>query len=831
MPAVFGWIGSTLAAGGVGAALLRLGGSLLLSLAAQALMPRPTPPDNMVTLRNPVSPREIVYGRARKGGTIVYIESTDSNDRMLHMVIVLAAHRVKSLGAVYFDGEMAFNASGTVQSRWNNRAWLDKRLGTDNQTAFSINAPGWTSNHRLRGCAAIYLRLRFDRDVYPGGIPNVTVDIEGKDDILDPRTGVRGYSENPALCLADYMSLERFGLGMQIDAADGVQEDALIEAANICDEVVALDGGGDEPRYNLNGVIPLSETPKTIIEGMLSAMAGRVAWHGGQFHIHAGAYREPTITLTADDVMDGGMTLATRVSARENFNAVRGQFVSPENDWQPDDFPAYESSAYLAEDGGERKYRDIVLPFTLSATMAQRLAKIELERARRQQSVRMSGKLSAYRAVIGETVDLSYAPWGFEEKPFEVIGMSLDMREGPYLAPELVLRETSPLVYDWEASEAQIYEAAPRSNLPSAFDIEPPGVPTVSEELYPTRDGTGVKVLARLEWTAAESSFVDRYEVQARRIETPGGTETGDQFLDRGVTQETRFEIFDVAPGLWQFRVRSVSLLGVRSEWRQRQDEILGLTAPPAQLQNVSIQAAGGLAIIRWTPSTDLDVLIGGRIVIRHSAQESPAWANSVSMDEVAGADGVAVVPLKPGTYLVRARDSSRNYGPAAMVETRGAQVLGFANIDTLIEDPVFDGDKTNCEVDTGALTITDVSQKTASYVFDAGFDFTTVKSVRLRSDILVTGLNLGEDIDDRTDPIDTWLDFDGTDGAEIDVVVEARTTDDDPGDDPEWSGWSRIDSSEVEARGVQCRALLSTQTEDFNVLVSRLRVNADEVA
>ncbi|MFD2101870.1 phage tail protein [Tabrizicola soli] len=288
------------------------------------------------------------------------------------------------------------------------------------------NVPAkWTAAHRLAG-AALYLRLTYDPDAFPGGIPNITVDIEGKDDVLDPRSGTRGYSENPALCLADYLAHPAYGLGAGIGAADGVERASLIEAANICDEIVHLASGGVERRYSCNGVVSLAETPKTIIEGLLSAMAGRVAVQGGSWRIHAGAYRLPEVTLGADDVRAGGLVLATRVSQSENFNAVRGQFVSPENDWQPDDFPAYASEAYLAEDGGERKWRDISLPFTISAATAQRLAKIELERARRQMTVKLAGKLAAWRAGVGETVMLSYARWGFAAKPFEVQGARSD---------------------------------------------------------------------------------------------------------------------------------------------------------------------------------------------------------------------------------------------------------------------------------------------------------------------------------------------------------------------------------------------------------------------
>jgi len=151
----------------------------------------------------------------------------------------------------------------------------------------------WTENHRLRGCAAIHLRLTYDQDAYPGGIPNITVDLEGKNDIWDPRIQASVYSENPALCLADYMANTTWGIGARIGQPDGIDEMALIEAANICDEPVALAGGGTEPRYACNGVITLSEVPKTIIEGLLTSFAGRCAFSGGSWRIHAGAGAHP----------------------------------------------------------------------------------------------------------------------------------------------------------------------------------------------------------------------------------------------------------------------------------------------------------------------------------------------------------------------------------------------------------------------------------------------------------------------------------------------------------------------------------------------------------
>ena len=85
--------------------------------------------------------------------------------------------------------------------------------------------------------------------------------------------------------------------------------------------------------------------------------------------------------------------------------------------------------------------------------------------------------------------------------------------------------------------------------------------------------------------------------------------------------------------------------------------------------------------------------------------------------------------------------------------------------------------------------------------------------------------------IDARLDPIDAWADFDGTDGAQTDVVLEVRESDDDPAGAARWSDWGRIDNHEVEARAIEARAWLRTEDAAYTPVVSRLRLYADEVA
>src|ERR1700722_1383439 len=54
--------------------------------------------------RNPIAPWNVIYGRAKVGGTLVYFGSFDDADKYLDLVIVLACHPCQSVDALLFDG-------------------------------------------------------------------------------------------------------------------------------------------------------------------------------------------------------------------------------------------------------------------------------------------------------------------------------------------------------------------------------------------------------------------------------------------------------------------------------------------------------------------------------------------------------------------------------------------------------------------------------------------------------------------------------------------------------------------------------------------------------
>jgi len=408
-----------------------------------------------------------------------------------------------------------------------------------------------------------------------------------------------------------------------------------------------------------------------------------------------------------------------------------------------------------------------------------------------------------------------------------VVGMRFEPGQGGVgLIPSLSLSETSPLIYDWDASEAQIYAAAPRTNLPGAWQVDPVGVTSVTEEQYVNRAGDGVRTRARVEWSASESGNAYRYVLQA--------SYQGGPWVDVADTRSLYAIHEDVAAGSWTYRVQAISTLGAASVWTSYAVEILALTEPPSELENVTLQTAGGLAIIKWALSPDLDVRYGGRIVIRHCGAPVPLWSSSIALDEVTGNSTIAVVPLMEGTYFVRAVDGSGNLGPLTSLSASGAQAVAFANINTLQADTAFSGSHDGTIAQGGTLRLPVAGGLVAAsgtYTFASGLDLGSSRLVRLRAIIHLTSEVIGDTIDARSGLVDSWDNWDSPAGADVSVEMQIRTTTDNPAGSPTWTPWGRLDATELRARGIQARAILTSKDTSVQPVISVLRVQADEVA
>ncbi|MCI0422755.1 MAG: phage tail protein [Acidobacteria bacterium] len=555
-----------------------------------------------ISARSAAAAHRVLYGRSRLGGVLSFIHTTGTKNEFLHQVYAMGGHEFEEIGTMYFDDvSVPLDGNGDATGTYAGLVHVEKKLGTITQTNFSgltTAAPTkWTTAHRGRGIAAVYVQLKFDADKFAQGF-NVSFDCKGAK-VWDPRTGQIAFSENSELCFLDYQSNTDYGYGdvvkelftssqlshsgftlfdavaavdgvlatpafgvdsassgatMTLDLGAGAARrfilckiyalaagslaefsirwsddgaawtsvatgwvpqfagwnkmrlatlgahrywqlqltntpgagpefgeveffessadiDLAIAAANICDENVALKAGGTEKRYTTNGSFDTSEEPFDIMSKLLSAMAGEAVAPGDYWRHYAGAWRAASLTLTDDDLR-GSLKINALLSRREIANTIKGVYVGPENKWQPADFPPVTNATYLAEDG-EEIVRQIGLPFTASASTAQRLARIALETLRRQVTVEFPAKLSGFLAQSANTVQITRAnrpDW--TNKTFKVMDMQLvqekDKNDQPIVGVDIVMQESDPDIYLWDPAvhEKSVALTAPLSTFP-----------------------------------------------------------------------------------------------------------------------------------------------------------------------------------------------------------------------------------------------------------------------------------------------------------------------------------------------------------------------------
>lgn len=593
-----------------------VGITMVTSWALKALAPNPDlsgigQRGLLTNTREATAFQDIVYGEIRKGGVITYLESTGDDNKYLHMIISMAGHEINSFEQIYINDEtVSTDADGFVtDSAWsdgdgNKKILIKQFTGAANQNVYSTlsgitDGPEWQgkdtgddTNFRGQGIACLYVRLEYDQDVFAQGIPLFTARIKGKK-VEDPRTSTTAYSNNAALCIRDYL-ISKYGLNSSGD----INDTAFSTAANVCDESVALDAGGSENRYEINGVINLSQAPGDILTDMMTSCAGTLFWGQGKWHLKAGDYTSSVQTFTLDDFR-GPITLETKHSRRNNFNVVRGTFVDANQDYVRADYPEIRSTVWIAQDNDVESAIDLTLPLTTSGTMAQRLAKMTLFRSREQMTMTADFSLKALDVEVGDIVAITNARYGMTAKEFEVVGWRFfnDGDAGDQRV-NLTLRETSSAAFDWNAEEEDI-------------DGNDPTLPTTSSNLTitnlvaqgggrTTSDGTFINSVI-LTWTAPSDFFISYYDVEWKA--------TADSNYNTTTTTQGSIELSPLVDGVqYTIRVRAVTASGRRGPYATVTFTGGGdVTAPGLP---TSISATGGFKHIdiAWTNPSDSDL-------------------------------------------------------------------------------------------------------------------------------------------------------------------------------------------------------------------------------
>ena len=722
-------VGSAVAASAFGAAIgigavtgtfalaaIGLATNLVLGAALKALSPKPSIAGAnrgyQTTAIGTALDHQIIYGKMRVGGARIYDEATGDTNEYLHRIIAVAGHEITSFDRIYIndsyvdfddideDGNVSTvtDADGSSSDRYDGYLRINFHLGSPDQTADTdlvSESAHWTDTCRLRGIAYMYIRMKYNADVYPDGIPEFTAIVKGKK-VYDPRTSTTAYSDNPALCLRDYLTAP---YGVAEDTAN-IDDVLVTTAANVCDQTNTIAG---TTRYTCNGAFTTSVTPYDMINNMLTSMDGSLWYAQGSWRMKPAYWTAPVLDLNEDDLRSN-ISVSTRHSRRNNFNTVKGTFRGEESNWQTTDYPQVNSAASIAADNGQVSTADVDLPFTGNSIEARRIARISLDRNRQQLVVSASFGLKTLQVQVGDNIRLTNSRFGWTNKEFEVVSWNFGLTDGLDLQTQMTLRETAESVYD-EVDDGEAYERD-NTTLPDPFSGLAVTNLVVSGGGRTQGDGTFINS-AILSWTAATSSFVSHYDIEWKAL--------SDSSYSSTTTPNTTIELSPLVDNIeYIFRVRAVSINGVKGAFVTAQFTGGGdVTAPGLP---TAITADGGFRYITvsWTNPADSDLNF------------VEVWENTSNTSV-----GATKVGISGGNEFIRSNlgIQETKYYFLKSVDYSGntsAFTTGVSATTTFIDDDDFANGVYSLFTDQGLYAIEDVSSLPASGTFTGEKVFNT---------------------------------------------------------------------------------------------------------
>lgn len=477
-----------------------------------------------------------------------------------------------------------------------------------------------------------------------------------------------------------------------------------------------------EPRYTCNGAFDTGQSPKEILEQLLSSCGGALVYQAGKWNIYVD-YQTPINTISEND-LDGPIQIQTLISKRELFNGVKGVLSSQDHNFLPTDFPAVVNENYLAEDSNERIWKDIDLPYTTSASMAQRISKIQLEKARSQLGVVLSCKLSALIHQCGDTVMLNNSRLGWEGKTFRIEEWKFATRgsgDSPQLGIDIYCRETAPGIYDWNSGEETLGDLTPNTTLPDAhFLIAPTELALTSglNDLLLPGDGT---IISRIKatWTDSTGGIVSHYKIQYKKSVDSEYQNAGTSFP--GAQEFYIVPVEDASA--YDVRIQAVNVAGGKSTWDTVLNHtVIGKTAPPEDVQNFFANSpSAGIVTYSWDAVSDVD-LFGYEL--RYGTQGAFVWSSGLSITKKTKGTLVTNTALPPGNWTIgiKAVDTSGN--ESVNVATFNIAVLNGNDI-IISEEyaPRWVGVKTNfIRHDVSGTLIPDSQDLAIDLIRSAGF-------------------------------------------------------------------------------------------------------------
>ena len=816
----------------------------------------------------------VMYGERLIGGTRVMLQSSGATNEYLYICLAISEGEINAIDeirindkAVTWSGSLTDNTQRTVASLDNNffkadptvedssaesLITVEPHFGTDGQSASSLlsSLSNWGSNHKLSGICYLALKFKWNQDAF-SGIPKVQALIQGKKVVaynssLAAQTAA--YSTNPAWCMLDFLTNERYGKGLAI--AD-INLQSFYDASQICvTQVTPYSGGSDINIFETNAVLDTSKKVLENVRELIKGCRGYLPYIGGKYNLVIETTGSSTLSLNEDDVF-GGIKLQSE-NKNNKYNRVIVSFINPDRNYQVDEvqFPQIDDSGYAtadkhatmkAADGGfllegRFDFKTITSPY-----QAEEMAEVILRRSRSAKTLSINASAKAYDITIGDIIDVTHSSLGYSSKLFRVVGQTFNQD----FTVGLSLIEHSDAFYTWATKTVQA--SVPATNLPNPFNITTPTSVTLDDQLIEYNDGTVIVALDILIGASADS-FVSYYQVEYKL-----STESDYKIHAQGTGLNQRV-LNVVDQKIYNVRVKAVNSFGVSSTYVTATRTIIGAIEPPQDVEDFSCNILAQEAHLSWTQVPDLDLAY---YQVRYSTLTDGTgdWANSVSLVEKVSRPATSInVPARVGTYLIKAVDKLGNFSSnATAIVSNVTGVTNFNNITSVSEHPDFNGTLTNTVIADGTLRL-DSSElfdsasgnfdaettrffdsgvtsadffASGNYLFADVVDIGAKHTCRLTATLKQTSDDPDDLFDNRSGLFDTQnSSFDGDTPANSNAHIEIATSD----DNSTYTSFQNFVIGEYTARFFKFRVVLTSSDLASTPVVEEISVTIDMI-
>jgi len=681
--------------------------------------------------------------------------------------------------------------------------------------------------------------------------------------------GAAQWTSDPAWILYDLLTSTRYGFGEHIPAAS-LDKFAFFSASQYASTLVPDGFGGQEPRFSCNTNIQTQEDAYKLINDMCSVFRVMPFYGIGSLTLAQDKPTDPAYLFTLANVTEEGFSYSSSsLKARPNVAVVSYLDLTLRDTV----FEVVEDAESIAKYGAVKT--EISAFACTSRGQARRIGEWILY-SERYENETISFSVSIDAGVVvrpGQVIEVADpvkagARRGGRITAATTTAITVDDATGLTAAGA----QLSVILPDGSVEKRAInsvagnvitvavaYTAAPNANSVWVYETSNIQPSTWRVLGIAEQDGTNYTVSA-LSYNAGKYDYIERDQPLQQRDITdlnitpaaPTNLNATEILYDGGGIAKSKlvvdwqpavavkdyrirwryepgnwntfnisrldFEILDTSPGIYTIEVYAIGAnLRPSTEPALLIVQAFGKTAPPADVNGVSLVAGDELSgILNWERAVDLDVLLGGKVLIRHSTDLVTAtWEESQDLvPAAAGSQTQKQVPILEGSYLLKFEDDFGNRSvnaTAVIVDLPTPQprflVKNYAedqevppfsgNVTGMYYDPELDGividsgqliDDMATDGDFDALPSIDVIggvNPAGEYEFGSSWDMGSVFDVNIRRRFVTRPLLPGELWDDNTLLIDDWPDIDEDNLDAVNAEMYVRTTNDDPAGTP----------------------------------------------